>query len=70
MTSRAVISVYRPFVYVALRRPWTTALIGVFAIVSAVPLAARLGHEFMPPLDEGDVLYMPMTLSGVSIEQA
>jgi len=68
--SRAIIAVYRPFVYVALRRPWTTALIGAFAIASAVPLATRLGSEFMPPLDEGDILYMPMTLSGVSIDQA
>ena len=68
--SRAIIAVYRPFVYVALRRPWTTALIGVLAIASAAPLATRLGSEFMPPLDEGDILYMPMTVSGVSIDQA
>jgi copper/silver efflux system protein len=68
--SRGIIAVYKPFVYVALRRPWTTALIGALAVASAAPLATRLGSEFMPPLDEGDILYMPMTLSGVSIDQA
>jgi Cu(I)/Ag(I) efflux system membrane protein CusA/SilA len=68
--SRAIISVYSPFVFVALRRPITTVLIGVLAIVSAVPLALRLGTEFMPPLDEGDLLYMPTTMPNLSIEEA
>jgi Cu(I)/Ag(I) efflux system membrane protein CusA/SilA len=68
--SRAVIAVYKPFVYVALRRPITTILIGVLAIVSAVPLYFKLGSEFMPPLDEGDILYMPTTMPNVSIGEA
>jgi copper/silver efflux system protein len=68
--SRAIIRLYRPFVYVALRRPKSTVLIGLLAILSAVPLAASLGHEFMPPLDEGDLLYMPTTLPGISVEEA
>jgi Cu(I)/Ag(I) efflux system membrane protein CusA/SilA len=68
--SRAVIAVYEPFVYVALRRPLTTVLIGVFAVISAVPVAFKLGSEFMPPLNEGDVLYMPTTFSNLSIEEA
>jgi Cu(I)/Ag(I) efflux system membrane protein CusA/SilA len=62
--------VYRPFVYVALRRPITTVLIGAFALLSAIPPLLRLGHEFMPPLNEGDVLYMPTTLPNISIEEA
>jgi hypothetical protein len=45
-------------------------LLGVMAVVSALPLAPRLGSEFMPPLDEGDMLYMPTTLPGISIEEA
>ena len=69
LISRAVIRIYRPFVFVALRRPKSTLAIGVLAVLSAVPLALRLGHEFMPPLDEGDLLYMPTTLPSVSIEE-
>jgi Cu(I)/Ag(I) efflux system membrane protein CusA/SilA len=68
--SRAIIRLYRPFVFVALRRPKSTLLIGLLAILSAAPLASRLGHEFMPPLDEGDLLYMPTTLPGISVEEA
>ncbi|AKT40344.1 efflux RND transporter permease subunit [Chondromyces crocatus] len=68
--SRAVIAVYQPFVYVALRRPITTVLIGVLAVVSAIPVGMKLGSEFMPSLNEGDLLYMPTTLPGISIEEA
>ncbi|MFO0605426.1 MAG: efflux RND transporter permease subunit [Polyangiales bacterium] len=68
--SRAIRAVYGPFVHVALRNPGTTVLIGVMAVLSALPIAARLGSEFMPPLDEGDILYMPTTLPGISIEEA
>ena len=68
--SRAIISVYPPFVFVALRRPVTTVMIGVLAVVSAIPLAMKLGSEFMPSLNEGDILYMPTTLPNLSIEEA
>lgn len=68
--SRAIRSVYEPFVYVALHNPKTTVLIGLMAVLSALPIAPRLGTEFMPPLDEGDLLYMPTTLPNVSIEEA
>jgi len=68
--SRAIIRVYRPFVFVALRWPKTTVAIGLLAVLSAVPLAMRLGSEFMPPLDEGDILYMPTTFPNISIEEA
>ncbi|HTE49224.1 MAG TPA: efflux RND transporter permease subunit [Kofleriaceae bacterium] len=62
--------VYQPFVLAALRNPRSTLLIGVLAIASAVPVAMRLGHEFMPPLDEGDLLYMPTTATSISLEEA
>jgi copper/silver efflux system protein len=68
--SRLVTALYRPFVFVALRRPRTTLLIGLLAILSAVPLARRLGQEFMPPLDEGDLLYMPTSWPGLSAAEA
>jgi len=68
--SRAIIAVYRPFVFVALRWPKTTVAMGLLAVLSAVPLGLRLGSEFMPPLNEGDILYMPTTFPGISIEEA
>lgn len=68
--SRAIMAVYEPFVYVALRNPKTTLAIGVFALLSAIPPFLKLGNEFMPPLNEGDILYMPTTLPNVSIEEA
>jgi Cu(I)/Ag(I) efflux system membrane protein CusA/SilA len=68
--SRLVRKVYAPFVHVALHNPKTTVLIGAMALVSALPVAHRLGSEFMPPLDEGDVLYMPTTFPNISIEEA
>jgi copper/silver efflux system protein len=68
--SRFIIRLYEPFVYVALRRPKSTVAIGMFALLSALPVAAKLGHEFMPPLNEGDILYMPITFPNISIEEA
>ncbi len=68
--SRTLIALYRPFAWVALKNPKTTLAIGLAAVLSAVPLAARLGHEFMPPLQEGDLLYMPTTFPNMSIEEA
>ncbi|MFN8546162.1 MAG: efflux RND transporter permease subunit [Candidatus Binatia bacterium] len=68
--SRAIIRLYKPFVFVALRNPRSTIAIGVLAVISALPLARELGHEFMPPLNEGDVLYMPITLPNLSIGEA
>ena len=68
--SRAIRRVYEPFVHVALRNPRTTVLIGAMALLSALPIAQRLGSEFMPPLDEGDLLYMPTTFPNISIEEA
>jgi len=68
--SRFLIRLYEPFVYVALRRPWSTIAIGALAVASAGPVALRLGTEFMPPLNEGDLLYMPITFPNISIEEA
>jgi Cu(I)/Ag(I) efflux system membrane protein CusA/SilA len=69
--SRFIVRLYKPFVYVALRNPKSTVAIGLLALLSAIPLATRLGREFMPPLNEGDLLYMPTTaIPGISIEEA
>jgi Cu(I)/Ag(I) efflux system membrane protein CusA/SilA len=68
--SRFLIALYKPFVYVALRNPMSTLAIGALAVVSAVALSPKLGHEFMPALNEGDILYMPITFPNISIEEA
>lgn len=68
--SRFLVKIYEPFVFVALRNPKTTVAIGVAALISAIPLIPQLGSEFMPSLDEGDLLFMPTTLPNVSVEEA
>ncbi len=67
--SRFLIRLYEPFVWIALRRPKSTVAIGLLAIASAVPMAMKLGHEFMPALNEGDLVYMPITFPNISIEE-
>ena len=61
---------YRPLLDLALRYRKTTLLIFLFALVATFYPAAKLGREFMPPLDEGGIMYMPMTLPGVSVTKA
>jgi len=68
--SKFIIALYKPFVFVALRKPKSTIAMGLLAVISAIPLYGKLGHEFMPPLNEGDILYMPITMPNVSIEEA
>ena len=68
--SRFLIRLYKPFVFVALRNPKTTVMIGLMAIVATLPMIPKIGSEFMPPLNEGDILYMPTTFPNISVEQA
>ncbi|WP_321898435.1 efflux RND transporter permease subunit [Paraburkholderia heleia] len=68
--NRVLIRLYRPVLEAALRRPWVAiGLAGVALLLTAIPLS-RLGGEFMPPLDEGDLLYMPTALPGISADKA
>ncbi|MBS0309508.1 MAG: efflux RND transporter permease subunit [Proteobacteria bacterium] len=63
--NRALIALYRPLLEGVLRYPKATlAVAGLIALVTIWPMS-RLGGEFMPPLDEGDVLYMPTALPGI-----
>jgi copper/silver efflux system protein len=64
--TRRLVSVYRPFVQFALRRPALTLVTAALAVMSCVPIASRLGGEFLPRFDEGDLLYMPTTAPGVT----
>ncbi|HMG20374.1 MAG TPA: efflux RND transporter permease subunit [Kofleriaceae bacterium] len=68
--TRGLIRLYRPFVHFALRRPVLTLATAVLAVLSCLPIASRLGGEFLPRVDEGDLLYMPTTLPGVPADQA
>ncbi len=68
--NRFLIWVYRPFVHLALKFPKTVLLLAVVAIAVTVPAFRRLGSEFMPPLYEGSLLYMPSGLPGTSITKA
>ncbi len=68
--NRFLIWIYRPVINLALRFKWTTVIAAVAILaVSIVPLQ-RLGSEFMPPIEEGDLLYMPTTDPGISITKA
>jgi len=68
--SRFLFSVYGPVLRFVLNRPKATILASVALMVLTVPVYMRLGSEFMPPLNEGDILYMPTTLPGISIGKA
>ena len=68
--NRLLIAVYRPVLEVVFRLRWPVLLLVVLLLVVTVIPYARLGSEFMPPLWEGDLLYMPITLPGLSITKA
>jgi Cu(I)/Ag(I) efflux system membrane protein CusA/SilA len=68
--TRTLVRIYRPFVHFALTRPFLTLATAGLAALSCIPVASRLGREFLPRIDEGDLLFMPTTLPGVPPEQA
>ncbi|WP_261541554.1 efflux RND transporter permease subunit [Burkholderia multivorans] len=68
--NRVLIRLYRPLLEATLRRPWAAIGLAVVALVLTVLPISRLGGEFMPPLDEGDLLYMPTALPGISAAKA
>lgn len=68
--SRTIFKIYEPVCRFVLRRPKATILAAALLVVSAVPAYLALGSEFMPPLDEGSILYMPTTLPGISAGEA
>ena len=68
--NRFLIAVYRPLLNAVLRAPKTTlAVAGIILVLSLWPLQ-HIGGEFMPKLDEGDLLYMPTALPGLSAGKA
>jgi Cu(I)/Ag(I) efflux system membrane protein CusA/SilA len=68
--NRFLIFVYKPVIHFVLRQRWWVFVgAGAVLIVTWVPWS-RLGSEFMPPLNEGTLLFMPTTLPGISVAQA
>jgi Cu(I)/Ag(I) efflux system membrane protein CusA/SilA len=68
--NRLLIALYTPVVRGVLRFRKTTIALAVIALIVTVPVFMRLGSEFMPPLNEGMIFYMPTTLPGISITQS
>ncbi|HSZ59334.1 MAG TPA: efflux RND transporter permease subunit, partial [Tepidisphaeraceae bacterium] len=68
--SRGLQLVYEPFFRGAIRFRWIVMLLATALILSAIWPFMRLGTEFMPPLDEGDLLYMPTTDPSISVAKA
>jgi len=68
--NRWLIRGYRPVIETVLNQPVTVLVGAVVALAITVWPASRLGSEFMPPLDEGDLLYMPTALPGLSAGKA
>ncbi|HYR18868.1 MAG TPA: efflux RND transporter permease subunit [Myxococcales bacterium] len=68
--TRSLVRLYRPFVHFALSRPALTLTTAALALASCLPILSRLGGEFLPRVEEGDLLYMPTTLPGVPPDEA
>ncbi len=68
--NRWLIRAYRPALRAALARPRLTLALAGLVFASALWPLSRLGGEFLPPLDEGDLLYMPSALPGLSAQKA
>ena len=68
--NRWLTAAYRPGLDWVMRRPKTTLLIALMAFATTAWPLSRLGGEFMPQLDEGDLLYMPSALPGISAQKA
>ncbi len=68
--NRFLIWAYHPFVRFVLRHRAITLIAALLLMASTVPIYLKLGSEFMPPLYEGTLLYMPITLPGASVQTA
>ncbi|MBB3323289.1 efflux RND transporter permease subunit [Atlantibacter sp. RC6] len=68
--NRWLIRAYEPLLDKVLNWPKTTVTLALILLVATLWPLSRLGSEFMPPLDEGDLLYMPSTLPGISAREA
>jgi Cu(I)/Ag(I) efflux system membrane protein CusA/SilA len=65
--NRTLIALYRPFLDAVLRHPKATLAVAAVVLAATAWPMSRVGGEFLPPLDEGDLLYMPSALPGLSV---
>ena len=68
--SKILFRIYGPPVHWVLRHTRVVIAAAVLVVLVTIPIYFRLGHEFMPPLNEGVILYMPTTLPGISVAAA
>ncbi|WP_375320477.1 efflux RND transporter permease subunit [Aliivibrio logei] len=68
--NKTLVALYRPLLNVSLRFPKTVLLVAIVLMGSAYYPISKMGSEFIPPLDEGDLMYMPTTYPGISIGKA
>jgi len=67
--SRPLMRIYHPLVEIVLKYKYATVVVAILIVVGTLPIFFKLGSEFMPPLNEGVILYMPTTLPGISITE-
>jgi copper/silver efflux system protein len=67
--NRFLESIYEPVIRACMKWRKTTLVINVLALLASVPLLLSLGREFMPPLDEQSILFMPVTLPDISNDE-
>ncbi len=68
--SRVLFALYEQPCRWVLRHPKTVIGLSLLIVATTVPVYLKLGHEFMPPLNEGVILYMPTTMPGISVTEA
>ncbi len=68
--SKLLFKVYEPACRFVLRHRTATIITATLLVLTTIPVYFRLGSEFMPPLHEGSILYMPTTLPGISVTEA
>jgi Cu(I)/Ag(I) efflux system membrane protein CusA/SilA len=68
--SSRLIKIYEPVASWSLKHKWLVIEIALVIMLATVPIFMKLGSEFMPPLDEGDIFYMPTTMPGISATEA
>jgi len=68
--NRALVWAYRPLISQITRHPWRVVIASLMLVVIGFWPANKLGSEFMPDLNEGDIMYMPTTFPGISIGKA
>ena len=68
--NRILVKLFLPAIRFCIQWRWPVVGLSVLALLVTVPVARQLGNEFMPPLNEGSILYMPTALPGMSITEA